>query len=210
MKKGAEVREIEIAKKEETRKDKEFKKWQSLIDKYSRFGKFKFRIKRGRNIEEDYHIMIMFDRDKFLNTNITENSNFNMNLNVFLIKTDETLLNYDKTNNIYESDYLENAWEIKINIGTNKYASYIKDVNIYNSDDLVEIVDRRTAYNFKKLLISLFTSKEYPDHTDLYGSLYESINNSIIETEISSDFGFSLDDVVKFINGISLNKLYQN
>jgi hypothetical protein len=33
---------------------------------------------------------------------------------------------------------------IKINIGTNKYASYIKDVNIYNSDDLVEIVDRRT------------------------------------------------------------------
>jgi hypothetical protein len=30
------------------------------------------------------------------------------------------------------SDYLENAWEIKINIGTNKYASYIKDVNIYN------------------------------------------------------------------------------
>jgi hypothetical protein len=113
------------------------------------------------------------------------------------------LLNYDKTNNIYESDYLENAWEIKINIGTNKYASYIKDVNIYNSDDLVEIVDRRTAYNFKKLLISLFTSKEYPDHTDLYGSLYESINNSIIETEISSDFGFSLDDVAKFINGIS-------
>jgi hypothetical protein len=51
----------------------------------------------------------------------------------------------------------------------------------------VEIVDRRTAYNSKNL-ISLFTSKEYPDHTDLYGSLYESINNSIIETEISSDF----------------------
>jgi hypothetical protein len=65
MKKGAEVREIEIAKDEETRKDKKFKKWQSLIDKYSRFGKFKFRIKRGRNIEEDYHIMIIFDRDKF-------------------------------------------------------------------------------------------------------------------------------------------------
>jgi hypothetical protein len=56
--------------------------------------------------------MIIFDRDK-LNTNITENSNFNMNLNVFLIKTDETLLNYDKQKNIYESDYLENAWEIK-------------------------------------------------------------------------------------------------
>jgi hypothetical protein len=54
----------------------------------------------------------------------------------------------------------------------------------------VEIVDRRTAS--KKLLISLFTSKEYPDHTDLYGSLYESINNSIIETEISSDFGFMM------------------
>jgi hypothetical protein len=45
MKKRCWVREIEIAKDEETRKDKEFKKWQSLIDKYS-FRKVQIQNKR--------------------------------------------------------------------------------------------------------------------------------------------------------------------
>lgn len=213
---GSGVAYKEQKEKDRIKTEKKYKEWQENIEKFSPFGLFKIKID---NLIQDYYLEIDYSSDIFLDNSFKEGEQIYMEFTVSVIPPD--IDSYNKLKEIdydydEKTDYIHSMLRVEFTIKLNKFDSEVIKFNLYhleNSADSAEIVDRRSAYKFKKLLRSLFTSKEYPTNgfwATKYKSVYNQIDLSLAESGVSSDFGLSMEDIVVFIDKTPINSLYSN
>jgi len=205
--------------REKIRKEKEYKEWQEEIKRYSPFGLFTFRIKPDNKdaFEEDFYLMVTHYYDKG-HDEVQQNSETWINFDFHLVPKD--IETYEKVLNCAEWDWQDgyrfHIWRGWVNIKTREYDCEVNSFTTDTADNFagrIEIADRKTALKFKRLLYSIFTSKEYPDHVSDYHethpSLYNSVESELAESGISSDFGLEMSNIADCINKISVNSLYE-
>lgn len=216
---------IELEEKERIKKEKEiesqnrkYKEWQENIKKFSPFGLFKIKIDE---LVQDYYLVIDYCSDMFLDNDFMENSRIYMHFPICIIPPD--IDTYNKLKELdYEfdnkTDYIHSIFKVNVIIELNQYDSEVIKFELCDSENVdnvekIDIADRRSAYKFKKLFKSFFTSKEYPTNgfwSTKYKSLYNQIDLSLAESGVSSEFGLSMDDIVTCIDKTSINSLYSN
>jgi hypothetical protein len=218
-----EVRELEekerIQKeKDQKEKEKKYKEWQENIKKFSPFGLFKIKIDE---LVQDYYLKIDYNSDMFLDNDFMPDSRIYMNFSVSIIPPDVD--SYNKLKELdydfdEKTDYIHMMFRIDVITELSKFDSEAIKFNLYYADTVegvenVQIADRRSAYKFKKLFRSLFTSKEYPTSgywATKYKSVYNHIDLSLAESGVSSDFGLTMEDIVLAIDKTPINSLYSN
>ena len=203
---------------ERIKKDKEYKEWQDEIKRYSPFGLFTFKISPyggGPAFEEDFYLMVTHWYDDH---EIRQNSETWLNFDFHLVPKD--IETYEKVKNCAEWDWQDgfrfHIWRGWVNITTTEdyceVNSFVTD-SADNFNGKIEIADRKTALKFKRLLYSIFTSKDYPDYVaayhETYPSLYNAVEATLAESGISSDFGLEMKNIADCINKITVNSLYQ-
>ena len=212
---GDEISTKEAQEKERIKNEKNEKEWQENIKKFSPFGLFKIKID---DLIQDYHLVIHYCSDIFLDNDFMENSRIYMNFTICVIPPD--INSYNKLKEIdygfdEKTDYIHAMLRMDVIIDLKKSYSEVIKLNLYDADNskFAGIADRRTAYKLKRLFRSLFTSKEYPTSgfwATKYKSVYEQIDLSLAESGVSSDFGVSMDDIASTIDKTPINSLYSN
>lgn len=215
--------EIEDWSKKVELKEKN-KLWKDLVDKFSKYGKVKAKIKNEKDdseIETSFYIYLHLDYDPLYSNNhelpddITEITIF-----ISLIPTDEE--DYDllmRTYNkfIFTGMYFQFKYEIQDDGSHNLYESY--DFGYNNGDYSVYLVDRPSAGRLKLLLTKIFDEEsDYPGSTMIdgqsvtrYKTLYSEVNSEIYMNKgFSSDTGASIYDILDYFKRISPNKLYRS
>lgn len=199
-------------------KNKEdMKRWEEDIERYSPFGTFKvklFNVGDKTLLIDDYYLEIDFDDDY----EVVSNEKLFFRLDLSLIPTD--MESFDKLSKIdfedYGAGYRRHIGVLYfiINLKTNTYDSitieYEQSCNIYANSLLV---DRKSAVKFKRLLVDIFTTKNYPVASwdkAKYSSLYDKIDLSLAETGVSSDYVITLNDLAEKVNSIPVNNWYKS
>jgi hypothetical protein len=215
-----EVKRIEL-EKDRIRKEKEYKEWQDEIKRYSPFGLFTFKIKPDGEsaFEEDFYLMVTHWYDEGHYGEIEQNTQTYLNLDFHLIPKD--IETYNKVRSCsnwdWQDGYRFHIWRGYINITTKEYDcqvdGFVTDT-ADNFDGRIEIVDRKTALKFKRLMVGIFSNKQYPDYVasyhETYPSLYNAFEATLAESGISSDFGLEMSHIADCINKISVNSLYES
>lgn len=215
--------EIEDWSKKVELKEKS-KLWKDLVDKFSKYGKVKAKIKNEKDdsvIETNFYIYLHLDYDPLYN-NYHEDPDDITEITIFvsLIPTDEE--DYDllmRTYNkfIFTGMYFQFKYEIQDDGSHNLYDSY--DFGYNNGDYSVNLVDRPSAGRLKLLLTKIFDEEsDYPGSTMIdgqsvtrYKTLYSEVNSEIYMNKgFSSDTGASIYDILDYFKRISPNKLYRS
>jgi hypothetical protein len=215
---GDEISTKETQEKERIKNEKKYKEWQENIKKFSPFGLFKIKIDE---LVQDYYLKIDYNSDMFLDNDFMPDSRIYMNFSVSIIPPDVD--SYNKLKELdydfdEKTDYIHMMFRIDVITELSKFDSEAIKFNLYYADTVegvenVQIADRRSAYKFKKLFRSLFTSKEYPTSgywATKYKSVYNHIDLSLAESGVSSDFGLTMEDIVLAIDKTPINSLYSN
>lgn len=205
---------------ERIKKEKEYKEWQDEIKRYSPFGLFTFKIEPdgGSAFEEDFYLMVTHWNDNS-DESIPQDSEYWLNLDFHLIPQD--IETYEKVKNCEEWDWQDgyrfHIWRGWVNIKTKEYDCQVSSFVTDTADNFagkIEIADRKTALKFKRLMVGIFSNKDYPDYIsdwhETYPSLYNDIEATLAESGISSDFGLEMSHIADVINKISVNSLYQS
>lgn len=203
--------------KEKIAKEREYKEWEENIKKYSPFGTFRFNINTnsGPVFEADFYLLVSHWYD---DEEISQDSEFWLNLDFQLIPKD--IETYERVKSCgrwdWQDGYTFHIWRGWVNIKTREYDCEVSSFSTDTADNFsgrIEISDRKTALKFKRLMVSIFTTKDYPDfvgeQNKPYPSLYNKFEATLAESGISSDFGLEMNHIADCINKISVNSLYQ-
>jgi hypothetical protein len=215
-----EVKRIEL-EKDRIRKEKEYKEWQDDIERYSPFGLFTFTINPdgGDSFNDDFYLKVThwYDEDHY--GEIKPNTITYLNLDFFLIPKD--IETYEKVRSCgdwdWQDGYTFHIWRGYINIDLKEDFCTVNSFVTDTADNFsgeIEIADRKTALKFKRLMVGIFSNKEYPDYVASYHethkSLYNAFEATLAESGISSDYGLEMSNIAENINKISVNTLYKS
>jgi len=205
---------------ERIKKEKEYKEWQDEIERYSPFGLFTFRISPdgGTTFEEDFYLMVTHWYDEGHYGEIEQNNQAWLNFDFHLVPKD--IETYNKVRTCADWDWQDgfrfHIWRGYVNIKTKEYDCEVTYFSTDTADNFygqIEIADRKTALKFKRLMVGIFSNKNYPDYVssyhETYPSLYNAVEATLAESGISSDFGLEMSHIADVINKISVNSLYQ-
>jgi len=195
-------------------------KWDKNIQESSKFGTFKVKINDGKGnhlFTDDFYLDITFD-DFGFSESLSVPGNNTFCLFVGLIPTnEETIKKFTET---FPSTDFDNGffWGMVILINFDVTDSVkITDLEISEYDQSISgkpiMADRKSAVQLKNLLKNMFGNPDfnYPSGMTDVDYIYEFLEKSIcIENGFSSNYGFSLDDVAKFIDKISPNELFKS
>ncbi len=195
-------------------------RWNKNIEENSKFGKFKVKINDGKGnhlLTDDFYLDITFDDFAFSESLVVPGNN-TFCLFVGLIPTNEETIK--KFSEIFPSADFDNGffWGMVILINFDVTDSVkIIDLEISEYDQSIAgkpiMADRKSAVQLKNLLKNMFGNPDfnYPSGMTDVDYIYEFLEKSIcIENGFSSNYGFSLDDVAKFIDKISPNELFKS
>lgn len=218
-----EEEEKEIANQE--KRSKEYKEWQDDIKRYSPFGIFTFKVKPKSDegeeeypeFTQDFYLKVTHWYDEGFDDAPTQNSSFWLHLSYYLIPID--MEGYEKMAKYHwewQDGFTFHIWRGYINLSLKEYDCEVDSFVTDTSDSFwgdIDISDRKTALKFKRLMVSIFNSKEYPDFVSNYhetkDSLYNDIEGTLAESGISSDFGLQMKDIADKINKMSVNTFYR-
>ena len=205
---------------ERIKKEKEYKEWQDEIKRYSPFGLFTFKIKPDNEpaFEEDFYLMVTHWYDEDHHGEIEQNSQTWLNFDFHLVPKD--IETYNKVRSCAEWDWQDgyrfHIWRGYVNIKTKEYDCEVEAFSTDTADNFdgqIDIADRKTALKFKRLMLGIFSNKDYPDFVGSYHethpSLYNAVEATLAHSGISSDFGLEMSHIADCINKISVNSLYQ-
>jgi len=205
---------------EKLRKDKQYKEWQDNIKRYSPFGLFTFRIEPDNEpaFEEDFYLQVTHWYEEGHYGPIAQNNQAWLNLDFFLIPKD--IETYNKVRSCgdwdWQNGYTFHIWRGYVNIKTKEYDCEVGSFSTDSADNFsgeIEMADRKTALNFKRLMVGIFSNKDYPDyvheHHETYPSLYNAFDATLAESGISSDFGLEMSHIADCVNKITVNSLYK-
>ncbi len=198
----------------------EIEKWKESLSIYSEFGIFKMKVVNPETNESligDFTISIFFDSDAFNDTHDDDGGSFIFFINI--IPTTRELLDKciksmpDAELNgggfggiIFGIDYSIINGTVNIdNYALDPYDEYLSG-NVY-------LADRVSANKFKSIFKKILTdgNLQYPSGYTNADTIYEVLERSIlIENSFSSEYGFRLEDLANYINGISVNDLYKS
>ena len=203
-------------------------KWKENLQTYAPFGIFKLNIvnpKNGKKLTGDFALDFNFDPDSFSENYESEKEENPDNIKgqyitffLGLIPTSEELL--QQCEEVIPDPEMSNGfyWGMICSIGLEIINGVInfKGLSVDAYDDSVSgkitIADRPSAGKFKMVLKNLFSNPgyNYPSSRTDCKDQWEALERSIlIECGFSSEYGFQLEDVAKFINTISPNTLYK-
>lgn len=120
--------------------------------------------------------------------------------------------NSSDANDAFGNGFFWGFWiTIDINIiNGNRFELLDVKVSTYDEDDSGEVsLTSGAAQKLKNLLVELFGNKEfnYPSSYTTTNNEYENLNNSLIESGVSSDYGLTLDDIAEYIKEYPKHKL---
>jgi len=206
------------------KKDNEisYSRWEKNLEEFAKYGTYKLNIKTPKgNILGDFYLDFIFDGDCFMDSIYDADEgvkNGDIYLMVGMIPTtnelrnecDEKLPEPDMGNGFY--------WGMSVGVSfdiTNNRVN-LKEFNIWNYDENisgdVSLADRGSAGRFKNTLKKFFSdpSYNYPSGRTDVDYLYQALEQVILsEGGFSSDYGFELEDVAKFLNTVSPNTMYK-
>ena len=205
---------------ERIKKEKEYKEWQDEIKRYSPFGLFTFRISPdgGPAFEEDFYLMVTHWYDEGHYGEIEQNNQTWLNFDFHLVPKD--IETYNKVRSCADWDWQDgyrfHIWRGYVNIKTKEYDCEVEGFSTDTADNFygqIEIADRKTALKYKRLMVDIFSNKNYPDYVanyhETYPSLYNAVEATLAQSGISSDFGLEMSHIADVVNKISVNSLYQ-
>jgi hypothetical protein len=200
--------------------DENFTKWKEKLNEFSKFGTFKMNVvnpESGEKLVGDFAIDIHFDEMSFEDSAGDYEGSFGFFMGI--IPTSEELLS--KCEEIMPDPELGNGFywasifSIDYQIDRNKEVKLTK-WNLFNYDENlsgeVSFADRQSAQKFKNLLKRCITDREfdYPSGYNNARNMQEVMERSILVSQsFSSDYGFELESIAEYINGISANELYK-
>lgn len=193
-------------------------RWVKNIEEYSKFGDFKIKItdKNGKElIIDDFYLSIVFEHDMFIDC-MPENDSICFFIGI-IPKNEETI---KKCNSVLPEPDFGNGFYWGMNIAIKfeivKDTVNITNFFIYNYDTSVsgnvELADRRSAVKFKNLIKNILNDPNFNYPSTRNGMyMYQDLESTIcVEGEFSSNYGFSIDDLGKFVDKISPNQLFKN
>lgn len=214
-----EVKRIELERKR-LQKETEYKEWQDDIKRYSPFGLFTITIKPydDEDFTEDFYLKVTHWYDEGHYGEIAPNTETYLNLDFFLVPKDmEGFDKLDKLDWDWENGYIRHIWRGYVQVNLKEDYCNVESFSTDTADNVnaqIEITDRKTALKFKRLMASIFSSKEYPDYVASYHetqpSLYNAVEATLAESGISSDYGLEMSNIADCINKISVNSLYKS
>lgn len=190
--------------------DKEsYKKWKENKERFKKYGVFKFRT--GDKVIECY-IHIIFMREAFEDSYEFGGSQ-SLPFSIMLIPCDDEGYNFFKEKfEDYFYGYLTNVflW-ISFEMSDNKIQ--YKDIEFdADVEEELKINGRATAGRLKRLLSKMFTEdfgKQYDSGYNDYDDFYNMVDEFVgARLGLSADYGFTPEQVSKFISSYSANKMY--
>jgi hypothetical protein len=205
--------------------DENFTKWKEKLEEFLPFGTFKFNVvnpESGEKLVGDFALDIHFDElsfeDEFETLSRFGNPSGYFSFFMGIIPTSEELLQQCEqlmpTPDMCNGFYWSNIFSIKFTIvnGEVKFTGF----EMWDYDDSlsgeVSFADRQSAQKFKNLLKRCITDREfdYPSGYNNARNMQEVMERSIlVRQSFSSDYGFELENIADYINGISANELYK-
>jgi len=196
---------------------------EKIRQEYDRFGVFKMKMtnkKTGKSVTGDFNLYISFDPDGFSDNYLSMKEDGSELESIFitffigLIPTSKelmaechaTLADPDQGNGFYWGLIFAPSFDIVDD------QVVIKSIHIDNYDDSlsgdVTFVDRPSAGRFRTLMKNIVTDPNlgYPSGRNDVKEIWEGMEKTIlVECELSSDYGFKLEDI-----GTAINKLNPN
>lgn len=205
-------------------RDEEMIKWERNISDFGKFGTFKLNIlnkKTGNKITGDFHLDINLDTFSFGDSldDFKESESGNIPFFIGIIPTTKELINQcdsimpapELGNGFYWGMYL--SLEFTLSNGELKFTKY--ELGNYDgslSGD-VSFADRGSVGKFKSLLKRMFTDPDlgYPSGYTDQDNFYTMVQNKLcVEFGLSSDYGFSVEQVGDFIMTLPANQMYKS
>lgn len=202
-------------------------KWRSNIEEFSKYGLYNINIvKGGKLLKEKFYLYFSFDEIGFQDNYdgmLSESGDkrnipcLNIGFFIGLIPENEDVLNRCKEFLKEDGDFDNGFYwgmmsfiDFDIKNGLVEFKGFkILSYDEYLSGD-VSIADRPSAGKYKNLLKSFFNNSDYPSGNTTRNSIYEDLETIICKTlSFSSEYGFELEDVSKYINTISPNNIYK-
>lgn len=188
------------------------KEWIRIKEIYSKFGEFKMNLE-GDNISltDDFYLVIEFDSCGFEDSidALEEGEEIYLSFFVGIVplneksieKIEEIIPDGDMDNGFYWTNFA--FFTIKKEDCKIKIINFDID-NYYQAD--VSFANRASANNFKNIIIKLFSDPNFNYVHNNYKFLESEI---LIKNGLSSDYGFELEDIAKYMKTISPNTLYK-
>lgn len=202
--------------------------WQKNVAEYSKYGTFRFEISNNGASQKvnsnavfvgDFHLLFTYDSGYLEDSVAMEKDSdtpdeYPVDILFFIavIPANEECLKEcqkmfpkeDPSDGFFWALNLSIAMEVKnervncLQLGIDQYDTGLNRAKF-------KIADRRTANNFKNLLVNLFTEDfEYPSDDDMH-SMFTALETSICQhTGFSIDYGFDLLKVRDFIKKINI------
>jgi hypothetical protein len=173
-----------------------YRRWKKEIETYKEFGEFDFILEEG-GAPETFYIALIPELDSITESWDGENSSITFSFGGGIIPmNDEQYSRLTKLYDVYNG-FIWAFWiMVDYDIEDEKFKFKGISMDTYEIDDL-QIANRKTANNLKKLLVNIFEDgKFYPSaHTDIDNS-YDKIQKEIIQgLNISIDYGFEMDNI---------------
>lgn len=204
--------------------DNNLQKWNDMVDRFQKFGKFKISLTNRSNspfykITGDFYLLLDMNRDAFGDSldDIKSDGEGEFWIGIGIIPADIETLNKciemlpdpDLGNGFFWAMFLQlnftlNAGELKMT--TWELLNY--DENISGK---VSFADRGSANRFKMLLVKIFSDPnfDYPSGYNDFDSFYTMFDAIFcINYGMSSLYGLEPETVANFIRQISPNEMY--
>lgn len=173
-----------------------YRKWKKEIETFKEFGEFEFILEEGGN-PETFYISLISELDSLTECwNDGEQDSINFSFAGGIIPMNDE--QYSRLTKLYDA-YNGFIWAFWIMVDYDIKNEEIKfkgiSMDTYEIEDL-QIANRKTANNLKKLLVDIFDNKFYPSgYTDI-DNAHDRIQKEIIQgLSLSIDYGFEMDNV---------------
>lgn len=188
-----------------------YRKWKKEIETYKEFGEFDFILEEGGSPETFYIALIPEIDSTTESWTDGENNSISFSFGGGIIPMNDE--QYSRLAQSYDA-YNGFIWAFWIIIDYDIENDEIKfkgiTMDTYEIDDL-QVANRKTANNLKKLLVNIFNDEFYPSaHSDV-DNAHDKIQKEIIQgLNLSIDYGFEMDDVKNDINKSTYADFYIN
>jgi hypothetical protein len=194
---------------QEIEKKEHYGKWEKEIETYKEFGEFDFIIEEGGDPETFYLALIPELYSTTESWNDGEENLISFSFAGGIIPTNKE--QYSRLTKLYDA-YNGFIWAFWIMIDYDVKNSEIKfkgiTMDIYEIDDL-QVANRKTANNLKRLLVDIFDDKFYPSAHNDVDNAHDKIQREIIQgLNLSIDYGFEMDNVKNDISRTSYTDFF--
>jgi len=206
---------------------KDFNKWKSNVSTFEKYDKVRILIKdpKSKNIIIDnyFYLDIFCDFTSFEDSysEYKENNGGSFLFFIGLIPADEECYNLcKKTFKKHSLEDMNNGFifglSLDIYFDIIDHVVNINRLNLFDYDPSVSghvnFADRAGVVKLKNRLKEMFSNPDlnYPSaYTDIEDFYHKFESSVLASAGFSSDYGFSMEDVANFIQGISINRIWK-